>query len=113
MNFFPHRHNKEYSTPSESTVCILFEDPSINKIFAQLLISRGFQPRIVNDVDEIEEHEKIISEANFFVCLDPSAQERCMIVGESNGLENIAPICLTRPLTEEKVEAALAELVRL
>ena len=101
------------SDPGSRTVFILFEQPEVNSIFAELIKSRGFQARIARDIDEIDPDSKVISEAHFFFHLSRSSQEKCLVVGESNAVRDLAPVCLTQPLTEEKVEIALEEFFKL
>lgn len=105
--------NSSREAEEKDSICILFEDPAIKKAFAQLLVSRGYVPRIVSDVSEIQPNSKVISEANYFMHLDRETQGRCLVVGNNSGVQKVAPICLTQPLTEEKVEAALEEFFRL
>ncbi len=111
--FFFHHSRRTAGEAPPDTICILFEDPAIKKIFAQLVVSRGFSPKIIDDIADIQPDSKVISEANYFVHLDRDMQRKCLVVGDNTGIENTAPVCLTRPLTEEKVEAALEEFFRL
>ena len=97
----------------EAKVYVLFEDPAIKRIFAQLLTARGYEPLVVDDVTEIQPNGRVISEPNYFIHFDRKVQDRCLVVGDNKGIEKIAPVCLTRPLTEEKVEIALEEFFRL
>ena len=108
--------NLKYRDGSETDmlkVYILFEQPGINRIFAELLLSRGFEPHIAYDLDDIEPDVRVISEPTYFVQMTRDCQQRCLVVGEESAIEHLAPLCLTQPLTEAKVEAALEELSRL
>ncbi|NMC63161.1 MAG: hypothetical protein GYA55_08325 [SAR324 cluster bacterium] len=111
--FFLHHSLEAKDLNGSNSVCILFEDPAIKKIFAQLIASRGFQPKEINDIEEIIPNSKVISEANYFIHLDRETQNRCLVVGDNTAITNLAPVSLTRPLTEEKVEAALEEFFKL
>lgn len=111
--FFFHHHEAAHEGADPSRVYILFEDPAIKNVFAQLLTARGCHAEAVDDIAEIQPDAKVISEANFFIHFSRETQNRCLVVGDNTGIEQLAPVCLTRPLTEEKVEQALEEFFRL
>ena len=95
----------------KTTVAILFEDPDINEVFAELLLARGLHPIILSSTTDADGLTKIITEPQYFHHLPPAPREHCLVVGNKNALLNCNAICLSRPLTEEKIESAMSEFL--
>jgi hypothetical protein len=94
------------------TVSICFADPMINHLFSELLEARGVRTRIVSDITEAVKETKIITEPQFFPDLEPSQRTSCLIVGNKESLKEVEALSLSRPLTEEKIESALADFLK-
>lgn len=107
-------------TPVESAnladfvpVCICFEDETINEIFSALLEARGIHTRILSDIQEAGQNSKVITEPQYFPKLDPTCQTKCLLVGNKDRLSGTSALALSRPLTEEKIEQALSQFLRM
>ncbi len=98
------------NTSDYDSVSVLFADPMITYLFASLLETRGVDTRVLHGVEELEESAKIITEPQFFSHLSPAAQKRCLLVSNRES-EDTEIICLSQPLTEDKVENALARFL--
>jgi len=94
------------------TVSICFADPTINDLFSALLEARGVKTAIVTTVDQAPKETKIITEPQFFPQLDAERHNACLVVGNKESLKNLNVLSLSRPLTEEKIETALAQFLR-
>lgn len=94
------------------SVAVLFADPMITYLFASLLQARGVQTQVVHDADEVDESIKVITEPQYYSQLPPAAQRHCLLVCSKEPTESDV-ICLSQPLTEDKVEAALARFLSL
>jgi|GEM_PF-1616180 len=95
-------------------VCVYFEDETITQLFSDLLEARGIHTQILTDLEQMPNgsETKIITEPQFFQFLDKSSHGKCLIVGNKEALRGIAALSLSRPLTEEKIENALAQFLR-
>ena len=89
------------------SVAVLFADPMITYLFASLLEARGVQTQVIHEVDEIEASVKVITEPKYYSRLSPERQRNCLLVCSQEPREGGA-LCLSQPLTEDKVEEALA-----
>jgi hypothetical protein len=94
-------------------VYICFEDETINDVFSQLLEARGIRTLILDEISQAPADAKVVTEPRYFTSLPESCQSKCLIVGNKESLKAIQAVCLSRPLTEEKVEAALSQFVRI
>ena len=98
-----------------ATVWVCFHEHLISCLFADLLESRGVPAKIVSGLIEPDQLTRIITEPKYFVTLSPDQQRHCLIVGTP---ESLAPYrgngtnTLARPLSEEKIDTALAQLLR-
>ena len=97
---------------SES-VGILFREEMICLLFSQLLEARGVKTSILDCVTETTPHSKIVTEPIYFSKLDPDRAHKCLVVGNKNTLTGLDAVCLSRPLTEEKVENAIEKFLSL
>lgn len=94
-----------------SPVCILFADEVINELFAELLAVRGVDACIVHSMTAVPENARIITEPHFFPEIPPTMRHHCLIVGNKEALKGLPTYALSRPLTEEKIETALGQLL--
>ena len=94
-----------------ASVSICFQDEDINFLFSELLEVRGVKTKILADAASLVHETKIITEPIFFPMISPEVQKKCLIVGNKDALLGLDAICLSRPLTEEKIEAALQLLI--
>lgn len=92
-------------------VAVLFIEPEIGLLFSELLQARGVQVQRLNNVEQYQGHTKIITEALYFPMLPEMARQNCLVVGNRDSLQKIDALCLTRPLTEEKIDSALQALL--
>lgn len=93
------------------TVSICFADPVINHLFSELLEARGVKTAIVPSVGAAPKETKIITEPQFFPSIDAARHSACLVVGNKDALKNLNVLSLSRPLTEEKIETALAQFL--
>jgi len=99
------------NTSDFTPVVIYFTDAIINELFAELLAVRGVEARIVSSAEAVPPNARIITEPHLFPALTPSQCGRCLVVGDRSALAGIPSLALTRPLTEEKIERALEQLL--
>lgn len=98
-----------------AAVCVCFHEHLISCLFADLLEARGVPTKIVDDFIDPGQVIKIITEPQYFGTLSPDQQRHCLVVGTP---ESLAPYrkngtnTLCRPLSEEKIDAALARLLK-
>ena len=92
-------------------VSICFEEDSINVLFSELLRSRGVATRIVQSPKEAQGETKIITEPQYMPLIPENYKTDCLIVGNKESLKTCSGIKLSRPLTEQKIESAIAELL--
>ncbi len=95
------------------SVAICFRDLCITELFSSLLEARGMKTEVLYEIEELKGNAKVITEPIFFEKLPKRYHDKCLVIG--NTLPPGAPQThhITRPLTEEKIEAALGELLRL
>lgn len=93
------------------TVAIFFQDAGINELFSALLQSRGERTQVIHSTNELSDISLLITEPQLFEQLPQSYNGKCMLVGNKNALKGLNAICLTRPLTEEKIESAIVQLL--
>lgn len=92
-------------------VSIYFAEAEINLLFSELLRAKGLRTRILSSVSEADGHTKIITEPQYFPDLPEIYQGTCLVVGNKDSLKGINGVHLSRPLTEAKIEQALAEFL--
>lgn len=98
-----------------AAVCVCFHEHLISCLFADLLEARGVPTKIVNCLTNPRQVTKIITEPQYFVTLSAEQQQHCLVVGTPESLAFCAQNgvnTLSRPLTEEKIDTALANLLR-
>lgn len=91
-----------------TTVVILIEDRDIAQLFSDLIDALGSRTQIANDVASIPGGSKVVTEPRLFSKLPPEFQVRALVIGDKQSLDGIEAICLERPLTESKIDQALA-----
>ena len=96
----------------QDNVAIYFDQPSVSLIFSQLLAAHGYSPIIIEHFSQIPAQTRLVTEVKLYNDLSSEAKTRCLVVGTEHSLKNssIDAPCLTQPLTEAKVEAALIKL---
>lgn len=92
-------------------VSIYFEETEINLLFSELLRAKGLRTRILSSVTEADGPTKIITEPQYFPELPAMYQRNCLVVGNKDCLKGMSGVHLSRPLTEAKIEQALAEFL--
>lgn len=103
--------NAARSNGERRPVSIHFAEPFISTLFSELLKARGVATCIVESVEAAAEGSPIITEPQFFPRIPCERRSECLIVGNKDTLRGLDAHLLSRPLTEEKVEAALAEFL--
>ena len=99
--------NKIANINDYQDITILFSDKVITNLFTQLLKTKGVHPKPITSIEELDENEKIITEPLYYKHLSPALQEHCLLL-TSKKEKGLPGICLTQPLTERKIETALA-----
>ena len=92
-------------------ISILFEDELVTELFSQLLEAVGEKTQILADLSELNSTSKIVTEPQYFAQIEKSLHDQCLIVGNKEVLKGIPALSLSRPLTEEKIEEALASFL--
>lgn len=95
-----------------SEVSVLFADEGISLLFSNLMESRGIKANCVKSISDLQQSEKIITEAQFYKLLPVGKQRHCLFIS-STPQNTRAGICLTQPLTEEKIEWALDKFLNI
>ena len=93
-------------------IAIFFEDRKINMLISGLLNARGVRTRIVTSTADLSVNDKVVTEPQYFPRLSGRTRGRCLLIGNREAVEGANAITLTRPLTEEKIEQAIAEFLR-
>ncbi len=97
------------------TVTVCFIDPAIQALFTELLTARGVKTHILHEIPFGFSNTKIITEPYFLPDIPKAALTKCLIVGNAQHTRESAAeseaIYLSRPLTESKVEHALAQFL--
>ncbi len=92
----------------ETQIYILFEDEDVRLVFSELLEALGRKTQIINNPSGLPENASVVTEPAFYKDLLPIQRAKSLVIGNKNALTNIETPTLSRPLTEEKIEAALA-----
>lgn len=95
------------------SVAVCFRDPSINALFADLLQVRGIKAKTFTEIYDVEQATKIITEPIFLPDLTPSQMKKCLVVGNKDLLNDLESVTLARPLTEEKINAAISAFLKI
>lgn len=96
---------------ARSTVSVYFADPVINHLFSELLKSRGVPTQISSSMAEASKNTRIITEPQFFPEVPAEKHATCLVVGNKESLHGLNTLVLSRPLTEDKIESALAKFL--
>ena len=99
--------NKPSNIHTQAEVAVLFLEPQIRELFAELLAARGLKVSELASPSEFSGETKIITEPIYFPLINTNSKEQCLVVGNSDAMGKIQALCLARPLTEEKIENAL------
>jgi hypothetical protein len=98
------------------TISICFEEDTITELFSALLRAKGVKTRVVNSPKELSEKDinsgtKIITEPQYIPLVPEVLKYECMVVGNKESLKGLPGITLSRPLTEQKIELAIEDLL--
>lgn len=96
-------------------VAVLFTEEAIGQHFAELLDSMGVAARACPKSIELKtlpSGTRVVTEAVYFPELSPMQRRQCLLVGPSSSLDGLPALKLTQPLTEEKIESALAAFLK-
>lgn len=93
-------------------VSICFHDQHIASLFANLLSARGVANQIIETLEDSPSGTRIITEPALFEDLPDPANHPCLLVGSDGTKLPAAIIPLPQPLTENKIESALRQLLR-
>ena len=96
----------------QTSIYILFEDEDVRMVFSELLEALGKKTKIVSTLNGIPENASIVTEPRYYQDLLPAQRTKSLVIGNKTALEKIPTPCLSRPLTEEKIEVALATLLQ-
>ena len=108
-----HKPSPPANSQDFARVSLCFLDQAVTRIFAALLQARGIPVQVLGSIVELQEESLVITEPAYYSMVRPSHQGRCLIVGNPEALEKITDLSLRRPLSEEKIENALAALLAL
>ena len=103
------RHPSASVDPLE--IAVFFEDRKINLLISGLLNARGVRTRIITSTEDLSAMDKVITEPQYFPRLGARSRKHCLLIGNREAVEGANAITLTRPLTEEKIEQAMAEFL--
>lgn len=104
--------NRSANSEDFESVAVCFRDPSINALFADLLEVRGVKAKTFTEIYDVADAVKIITEPLFIPDLTPSQMRKCLIVGNKDVLGDLSGVTLSRPLTEEKIDEAIAAFLK-
>lgn len=94
------------------TVFICFQDLEISLVFGSLLRSRGIKVKLLPSPADATPEMRMITEPNYWQSFAPSNRPQCLVVGDKDALLGLTgAVTLSRPLSEEKIEQALAEFL--
>lgn len=96
-----------------AAVGVCFHEQLISYLFADLLEARGVPTKILRHLTESPMVSKIITEPHFVEALSEAQRRECLVVGTAESLTPFAELgtnVLSRPLSEEKIDAALMRL---
>ena len=96
----------------DTSIYILFEDEDIRLVFAELIECLGKKTEIISSPNGLPENASIVTEPRFYPELLPTQKLKSLVIGNKTSLEKISTPSLSRPLTEEKIEMALATLLQ-
>ena len=108
LNLFQSNAANSEDFPS---VGVRFSNAEVNQLFCELLETHGVNAHVVKGASQLQDETKVITEAQFFDELPPSLKRRCLVVGNSQTLAGISALALCQPLTEQKVETAIKQLL--
>lgn len=102
---------KNADKPGVCQVAILFEEPAINAVFAELIQARGYQTRIISPAQPLLENERLITEPQFLSVCPEEKKLSCLLIGNKDAISNLPGIKLARPLTESKIMQAIDQFL--
>ncbi|MBX7137299.1 MAG: hypothetical protein K1X83_04875 [Oligoflexia bacterium] len=99
------------NTHDFANVSLCFLDQGVTSIFAALLRARGIPVQVLGSIVELDRDSLVITEPAYYSIIAPTHSGRCLIVGNPEVTEGTSDLTLRRPLTEEKIDEALAALL--
>jgi len=81
-------------------------------LFSELLEVRGVHTKIAESPQTVPLNTRVITEIQYFSELPKECRMQCLVVGNKDALRGIDALTLSRPLTEEKIESALAAFLQ-
>lgn len=100
------------NSPDFGEVAVLFADPEITSLFAELLLVRGVRASILVHPEQVSPNTKVITEAQFLGSLPPECQQTVLCVGTPSILAGKPGIPLCQPLTAHKIEEAFSAFLQ-
>lgn len=76
-------------------------------LFAELMRAQGVNPSVLETLDNLSGETRVITEPRFYRALPETYRSTCLVVGNKESLKGLTGHALSRPLTEEKIEAAI------
>lgn len=107
----PYHLTLNMQTKKNQHVTICFEKDTISELFSELLRARGIKTRIITSLNEAQGETKIITEPQYMPKLPNEYKLECLIVGNKESLKGLPGVQLSRPLTEQKIEAAFSRFL--
>jgi hypothetical protein len=107
----PSCHNHPARSRKTPLVAVCFADEAINHVFAALLEARGVPTLVTHDLKSLAGAVKVITEPQFFPALPNRFHAQTLVVGNPGTLAAEPVQTLSRPLTEIKIERALARFL--
>lgn len=95
---------------NKNTIGILFYQPEISIIFADLLDVLQINNQILSDETEIFENDYLITELKYFNLIKSNIGIKCIVVGDQLEQDSDA-ILLEQPLSQRKVLQAISLLI--
>ena len=96
-------------------VCICFEEPLISYLFAELLEAQGCAAKIISKIHELRDGMRLVTEPHLLQQLSTTPPTSCLVVGTRSSLGTVAlphaHQTLCRPLSEDKIEAAIRQFL--
>lgn len=103
------------TTTQNKLIGILFAEEQISLLFAELVKARGGKVVLLDSASgSLSDYEGLITEPRIYNRINqenPKIDKKFLVVGNSDLDFQSNAINLSRPLTEEKVEQALTELM--
>jgi hypothetical protein len=116
-HFNPHLPKTAANRADFGPVAICFQDENINYLFSRLLQAHGAKAFVLHDLRNARGDTRIVTEPQYFPMLNKEFWNKCLVVGDPEALDGLpslplsGPLCLSRPLTEDKIIGAIRALL--